>query len=57
MTDIINQAKGSLKAIVALATPIITVLIADATAELETAAIGWIAAAATAITVWLAPNK
>ena len=57
MTDIINQAKGSLKAIVALATPIVTVLVVDAAAELETAVIGWIAAAATAITVWLAPNK
>ena len=57
MTDIINQAKASLKAIVALATPIITVLIVDAAADLETAVIGWIAAAATAVTVWIAPNK
>ncbi len=57
MTDVIAQAKASLKAIVALATPIITILVLDAAADLETAVIGWIAAAATAVTVWLAPNR
>ena len=57
MTDVIAQAKASLKAIVALATPIITIPVLDAAADLETAAIGWIAAAATAVTVWLAPNR
>lgn len=57
MSKIINRAAAAAKAIVAAATPIVTAAVVDIVAELSTLAEGGIAAAATALLVWLVPNR
>ena len=61
MKDIINQLKGlalyAAKALMAAATPIITLFVTDALDILAGSAETILAAAATAITVYLTPNR
>lgn len=54
---IIDKGAKAAKAIVALATPVLTTLALDVLAELSQGTEVGIAAAATALIVWLTPNR
>lgn len=53
----LDKARESAKALVAVATPIVSALITDLLLDMSTKSTGWIASVATVITVWLTPNK
>lgn len=57
MKKIIDRLAEAAKAIVGAATPIVTAAVADVIAELSALAVAGIAAGATALTVWLTPNR
>lgn len=57
MDRIVLQARVAAKAIVAAVTPILVALIGDVFVELSAVSTGVVAAVATAVVVWLTPNK
>lgn len=57
MQKIIDRLAVMAKAIVAVITPIVVAAIADIAADLTVMAQGAVTAAATAVTVYLTPNK
>lgn len=54
---LIDRAKGAAKAIVAIVTPIATAAALEAVAELSSSTDTLVAALATAVLVYLTPNK
>lgn len=53
----LTKIQESAKALIAVATPIVTALVTDLLLDMSNKSTGWIAVAATTIAVWLTPNR